>query len=145
MCNIFRYMQVNLPPPLYVLIYDIEYSKEAVYSHVREDGGYTHVTCWLTTCLRPEHTHPVSNDLCTNAGGYSLPLDIFVYVVFNPLMFLPVSSVSVITRIRTVRQWIPATAAHICHSAVTRLFQCSPNDLAHTCWRSFLAGKSIRA
>jgi hypothetical protein len=27
-CNIFIYMQVTLPLPLYILIYDIEYSKE---------------------------------------------------------------------------------------------------------------------
>jgi hypothetical protein len=28
MCNIFRYMQVTVPLPLYILIYDIHYSKE---------------------------------------------------------------------------------------------------------------------
>lgn len=103
-CNIFRYMQVTLPPPLYVSIYDIEYSKEGCLLPVREEGGSTHVTCREVTCLRPEHIHPVSNVLCTNAVWYSLPLDMFVYVVFNPLISLAVSSISVITRIRIARQ-----------------------------------------
>jgi hypothetical protein len=108
-CNIFRYMQVTLPLPLYILIYDIQYSKEGCL--LPRTRGWTVYTCHLQgSQLLKARTYPSSVKRSLYKCRWILTAIGYVRVRCRVYTFisLSVSSLSVITRIRTALQNIPA-------------------------------------
>jgi len=107
-------MQDTLPLPLYILIYDIQYSKEGCL--LPRTWGWKVYPCHLQGChLLKARTYPsyVKRFLCkcswiNSAIGY-----VRVCCRVYTFIYLPVSSVSLISRIRIGWHRLSATAAFL--------------------------------